>query len=244
MLSLIGLGIWDERDLSLRGVDACKRADKLYCELYTAAWGGDIAKLEKLVGKKIQVVERSDVEDDSDKLVEEAKTKRIALLAPGDPLTATTHVHLVMECRQKGIDYEVVHASSIYTAIAKSGLQLYKFGRTATVITPAKGYESESFYDALAENHKHGLHTLLLLDVNMGTKQAFDILLAIEKKKKASALKEAVICSALGSENERVIYGRTSDLLDIELPAPAVIIIPGKLHFLEKEFLDTLDKPV
>jgi len=243
MLYLIGLGIWDERDISLRGLEACKRADKLYCELYTAAWGGDLAKLEKLVGKKIQVVERSDVEDDSAKLIEEAKTKHVALLVPGDPLTATTHVHLVMECRQKGIDYEVVHASSVYTAIAKSGLQLYKFGRTATVITPAKGYASEGFYGALAENQKHGLHTLLLLDVNMGTKQAFDILFSIESGKKSSLLKEAVICSALGSENERVIYGRTGDLRDIELPPPAVIIIPGKLHFLEKEFLETLDKP-
>jgi diphthine synthase len=243
MFSLIGLGIWDEKDVSLRGLETCKRADKIYCELYTAVWGGDVAKLEKLVGKKIEVVERSDIEDNSDKLIEEAKSKNIALLAPGDPLTATTHVHLIMECKQKKVDYEIVHSSSIYTAITKSGLQLYKFGRTATVITPSKGYESTGFYDALAENHKLGLHTLLLLDVNMGTKQALEILKNIEAKRKNKILKEAIICSALGSENEHLIYGKIGDISDIELPAPAVVIVPGELHFLEKEFLETLDKP-
>lgn len=183
------------------------------------------------------------MEDDSAKLIEEAKAKRVILLAPGDPLTATTHVHLIMECKQKGVEYETVHSSSIYTAVAKSGLQLYKFGRTVTIATPAKGYESEGFYDALVENHKLGLHTLLLLDVNMGTDTALGALKAIESKRKSALIREAIICSTLGSDNERLIYGKIDDLSRIELPPPAVVIIPGKLHFLEKEFLETLDKP-
>lgn len=240
MLYLVGLGIWDEKDISLRGVEACKKCEKVYCELYTAAWGGDKAKLEKLIGKSIEIVERSDVEDHSDKFIEEAKTKAIALLVPGDPLTATTHVHLILECRQKGVDFGIVHSSSIYTAIAKTGLQLYKFGRTATVVTPAKGFESEGFYDVLAGNQKQGLHTLLLLDRDMGTKDALEILKTIDAKKKKKLLREAVICSAIGSENERLIYGKIGEIIDIELPAPAVVIVPGKLHFMEKEFLETL----
>jgi diphthine synthase len=241
MFYLVGLGIWDEKDVSLRGIEACKKADKVYCELYTAAWGGDVEKLGKIIGKKIEPVERSDVEDNSEKLIEEAKKKNVALLIPGDPLTATTHVHLVMECKQKGVEFEIVHSSSIYTAIAKTGLQLYKFGRTATVITQAKGYESEGFYDVLAENQKHGLHTLLLLDRDMGTKEALETLKSMESKKRKKLLKYAVICSAIGSENERLIYGKIGEIIDIELPAPAVVIIPGKLHFMEKEFLETLE---
>jgi diphthine synthase len=243
MLYLIGLGLWDEKDISLRGVEACRKCEKVYCELYTAAWGGDVSKLEKIIGKKIEVVERSDVEDNSDILIEETKSKNIALLVPGDPLTATTHVHLIMECKKKGVEFEVVHSSSIYTAIAKTGLQLYKFGRTATVITPAKGYESEGLYDVLIENQKLGLHTLLLLDRDMNTRCALEILKGIEKEKRRKLLKEAVICSAIGSENERMIYGKVEELSDIELPSPAVVIVPGKLHFMEKEFLETLDKP-
>lgn len=240
MLYLIGLGIWDEKDMSLHGVEACKKADKIYCELYTAAWGGDIERLEKIVGKRIEIVERPDVEERSDKIIEEAKSRNIALLAPGDPLTATTHVHLIMECKQKGIEFEIVHSSSIHTAIAKTGLQLYKFGRAATVTTPAKGYGTEGFYDVLAKNQKQGLHTLLLLDRDMGTKQALEILKGIGSKKKRKLLKYAIICSAIGSENERLIYGKIDEIIDIELPAPAVVIVPGKLHFMEKEFLETL----
>jgi len=239
MLYLVGLGLWDEKDVSLRGIEACRRADKVYCELYTAAWGGDLEKLEKIIGKGIQPLERADVEEHSEKLIAEAKVKNIALLVPGDPLTATTHVHLIMECREKRIAFEVVHASSIYTAVARTGLQLYKFGRTATVITPKKGYESSGFYDAIIENQKLGLHTLLLLDRDMGTRQALEILSGIEKKRGRKLLKHVVICSALGSENEKIIYGKSSDLLKIDLPPPAAVVIPGKLHFLEKEFLDT-----
>ncbi len=239
MLYLIGLGLWDENDISLRGVEACKRADRVYCELYTAAWGGDLEKLGKIIGKGIEPLERADVEERSGKLIAEAKVKNIALLVPGDPLTATTHVHLLMECRGKHIAFEIVHSSSIYTAVARTGLQLYKFGRTATVITPKKGYESIGFYDTIAENQKLGLHTLLLLDRDMGTRQALEILSGIEKKKRGKLLKHAVICSALGSENERMMYGKVDSLLRIDLPPPAAVIVPGKLHFLEKEFLDT-----
>ena len=183
MFYLIGLGLWDEKDISLRGIEACRKCEKVYCELYTAAWGEDIEKLEKIIGRKVEIVERSDVEDNSEKFIEEARKNGIALLAPGDPLTATTHVHLIMECKKKDVEFEIVHSSSIYTAVAKTGLQLYKFGRTATMITPAKGYESEGFYDVLARNQKQGLHTLLLLDRDMGTKDALEMLKAAEAKK-------------------------------------------------------------
>jgi diphthamide biosynthesis methyltransferase len=75
MLYLIGLGIWDEKDLSLRGKEACKKAKEIYAELYTARWGGSLKNLEKLVGKKIQLLERKDLEDKSAKLVEKAKSR-------------------------------------------------------------------------------------------------------------------------------------------------------------------------
>lgn len=240
MLILVGLGIWDEKDLSLRGLEACRRAKKVYCELYTAAWGGDIEKLGKLVRKDVVKLERKDVEEGSDKLLEEAKDKNVVLLVPGDPLVATTHVHLVMDAKEKGVPFGIIHSSSIYTAVAKTGLQLYKFGRTSTVITPKKGYESEGFYDAVVENHKHGMHTLLLLDVDMGTKKALEILKGIESKRKGNVLKELVLCSRLGSNKEKVIYGKIENLMRKDLPCPAVVIVPGKMHFMEKEFLETL----
>jgi len=242
MLYLIGLGVWNEKDVSLRGIDICKRADSIYCELYTSHWGGDLDKLSKIIGKKIRKLERKHVEEGSDKLLEESKSRSVVLLVPGDPLIATTHVHLILEAKKKGISVEIVHSSSIYTTVARTGLQIYKFGKTGTIITPKKGYDSRGFYDIISENLSKGMHTLLLLDRDMGTRRGLEILNRIESKKRKKLLrgKKIVLCSRLSSEHERIVYGSFENLMGKDLPEPGVIIVPGKLHFLEKEFLETL----
>lgn len=243
MLCLIGLGVWNEKDVSLRGIELCRQADSVYCELYTAHWGGNLEKLGKLIGKKIRKLERKDVEEGSGKLLKEATSKDVVLLVPGDPLVATTHVHLILEAKKKRIPTEIVHSSSIYTTVARTGLQIYKFGKTGTVITPGMGYESKGFYEVLRDNLSKGLHTLLLLDRDMGTRKGLDILRGIESRKRKKLLKgkKIVLCSRLSSEHERIAYGRMEDLMGKDLPEPGVIIVPGKLHFLEKEFLETLE---
>ena len=223
MLYLVGLGVWNEKDISLRGIEVCKKADSVYCELYTAYWGGNLKKLGKLIGKGIIELERKDVEEKSYKILEGAKSKDIVLLVPGDPLVATTHVHLILEAKKANILIEIVHSSSIYTSISRTGLQIYKFGRTGTVITPKKGYESRGFYDLVKENQKHGLHTLLLLDRDMSTKKGLEILKGIESGKGRKILRNAVLCSKLGSKHERIVYGKIDDLLNMDLAPPAVI---------------------
>jgi len=76
----------------------------------------------------------------------------------------------------------------------------------------------------------------------MGTKEGLKILLEIEKERGEGILEKnkIIICSKLGSEQERIVYGEFGKLVKINLSPPAVIIIPGKLHFLEKEFLEKL----
>jgi diphthine synthase len=243
MLYLIGLGIWDEKDISLRGIEICKKADQVCAELYTAAWGGSLKNLEKIIGKTICVLHRKDVEEEATKLILSAKKNNVVLLVPGDPLVATTHSHLLAEAKKAKIPFQIVHSSSVYTAIAKTGLQIYKFGRTVTVPAPQKDYAPTSFYDMIAENKKSGLHTLVLLDIKMGTKEGLELLLEIENQKKKnilSAASKVIISSALGSKNEKIIFGKVSDLTKRDLKPPAVIIIPGNLHFAEEEFLENL----
>ena len=244
MFYLIGLGIWSDKDISLRGIEICKKADLVCAELYTAAWGGSLKNLEKIIGKKIKLLERKDLEEDSEKLILlAAKKNSVVLLVPGDPLVATTHSHLLAEAKKAKIPFQIVHSSSVYTAIAKTGLQIYKFGRTVTVPAPQKDYAPTSFYDMIAEYKKSGLHTLVLLDIKMGTKEGLELLLEIENQKKKnilSAASKVIISSALGSKNEKIIFGKVSDLTKRDLKPPAVIIIPGNLHFAEEEFLENL----
>ena len=94
------------------------------------------------------IVDRKEVE--SDFLLGYAKDKAIALISGGDPLTATTHVTLVIEARKQNIPVKTIHNSSIYTAAAgKSGLQIYRFGKTASLVNPRPNYKPTSSLDII-----------------------------------------------------------------------------------------------
>jgi diphthine synthase len=243
MLYLIGLGVGDERDISLKGLGACEKAKEVYAELYTARWPGNLRKLEKRIGKPITVIQRRDMEEDVKQLVKRGKNRNIAVLVPGDPLSATTHLNVLMEAREQGVKTAVIHSSSILTAVAETGLSLYNFGKTVTIVRPAKGYAPTSFYDMAVQNRELGMHTLLLLDIDMDTGEGLEILLRIEQEKKKGLIdsdKRFIAARGLGSEKSRMMYGRALDLIKRPLDPPAVLILPGKMHFTEEEFLKSL----
>lgn len=236
MLYLIGLGLWDENDLSLRAIDILKKCEDVYVEFYTNKWLGNIRRLGEIIGKEVKVLKRIQVE--SDMLTDVAKETDVALLVPGDPLVATTHVQLMIDAKSKGVDVKVVHASSIYTAVAETGLQLYKFGRATTLAFIEKSFKPSSPYEMIMENRKAGLHTLVLLDVKedgryMTIADGIDVLeqLGLQDIK-------IVACCQLGSGNQIMRYGAMHELRNASLSeTPAVIIIPGRLHFKEEETL-------
>ena len=237
MLYLIGLGL-GEKDISLKALDALKSCSKVYAEFYTNR--GSAEWLEKIINKKIVVLEREQVEGDF--LPEEAKNKVIALLAGGDCLSATTHIELFLEARKRGINVEVIHAPSIFTTVAETGIQLYKLGRTTTLVKE-KNYFPESPYDVIAQNKKIGLHTLVLLDVGMTILEGLKILLELENRKKQGIFSKdakVVACCRLGSKDGTIKYAKVSELVDYDFKdrMPACIIVPGELNFKEEEVLE------
>ncbi len=240
MLYLIGLGLNSETDMTLNAVEALKKCHTVYIEMYTNLWHGDMKRLEKITGKKIIILERESVENNS--IVNEAKSKKIALLVPGDPLSATTHMELVMEARRKKVGISIMHAASIYTAIAETGLQLYKFGRSTTLVFPEKNFNPASPYDVIKENKSRGLHTLVLLDVKAHEKRYMRIRNALENMINFGFDKnqKVIACCKLGSTEGIIRYGKISELMVIkELDkVPAAIIVPGELNFKEEEALE------
>jgi len=243
MLYLIGLGIGSELDISLRGVEACMKAKEVYAEMYTARWPGDLKRLEKIIKKSITVIQRKNMEEEVKQLVKLGKNTDIAVLVPGDPLSATTHLNVLMESRKQKVKTEVIHSSSILTAVAETGLSVYNFGKTVTVVRPSKGYAPTSFYDAASQNKKLGMHTLLLLDVNMDTGEALEILMKIEQQKKKGLIdsdKYFIAVSGLGTPRSVVLYEKALELIKRPLEPPAVLILPGKMHFTEEEFLKSM----
>ncbi len=229
MLYLIGLG-FDEKDITLKALDVAKKCE-CYFELYTSVWQGSIKNLEEIIGKKIKKLERSDLEENLQNILSMAKSKDIAIFVPGDPLGATTHIDIVLEARKQKIPVKVIHNISIFSAIGESGLQLYKFGKTATIPMTK---QLEFVKDSIKTNRKAGLHTMLILDIGMNSKQALEILLEAKLIKKDDKL----IIAKIGTKSE-MHYDKAINLLRHE-SAPAVLVIPGKLHFKEKEFLEHL----
>lgn len=248
MLILAGLGLYDEKDLSLREIEESKNADKIFIELYTSKWFGNLKKLEEILGKKVEILERKDLEEDYKKILEISKKQKVILFVQGNALIQTTHSSLILEAKKLGIETKIIHNSSIISAIAETGLHLQKFGPYVTIPFPerTKGKLPESVYEVIEMNKARGLHTLCLLDVlaeenkYMEPKEGLKILLEIEKKRKEGVISEeseAIIFSKAGSERPLILFGKIKNLIKKDIEAPAVIIIPGILHFTEKEFL-------
>jgi diphthine synthase len=244
MLSLIGLGLWDEEDITLKGLNRAKNADKVYIELYTSKWHGNIEKLEKIIDKKIEFLKREDLEEKSNEIIKEAKDKKVVLFVLGDPLIATTHVSLLSDAKKVGVKTEIIHNASIYSAICETGLHAYKFGSTVTVPFPEKTGNKfpTSISKEIKENESRDLHTLLLLDIipeknkYMTPNEGIKMLLKMNIFTKDT---DVVVFARAGSDKSLIVYGKVEDLIEKNFGEPPfVIILPGKLHFTEKEYLE------
>ena len=251
MLILAGLGLYDEKDMTLKTLEYAKKADKIYAEFYTAVLTGTtLDKIEEVLGKKIILLSREDVEYRGNKLIEESKDKVVMFLTAGDPMVATTHIDLVIEAKKRGIDVRVINAPSIYSAVGITGLQIYKFGRTASIVFPEPNYFPETPYNVIRDNLKMGLHTLCLLDIQidknrfMSANEGLKILLELEDRKRENILSrdtKVVVLARAGSLKPKIVYGKIGDLIDYDFGPPLhSIIIPGKLHFMEEEALKYL----
>ncbi len=241
MLYMIGTGIYDERDISLKAIDSLKKCKKIYAEFYTCPVNVNIPALEKQATKKIQVLNRKQVEE-QDTILNSAKKQPTAFLVGGDALSATTHTQLMLDAKKSGIKVKVIHASSIFTAIAETGLQLYKFGKTVSLPLPQVNYFPTTPYTNLKDNIDTGLHTLLLLDIGMSANTAIDILMDLEKKMKKNIFTKKtklIVAAHLGGDS-LIKYNTIENLKKTDFGAlPHTIVIPGKLHFTEEEYLKT-----
>ncbi|WP_297481220.1 diphthine synthase [Thermococcus sp.] len=248
-LYFIGLGLYDEKDITLKGLEVARKCDRVFAEFYTSLLAGtSIDRIEELIGKPIVRLSREDVELNFEKIVlPDAKEKDVAFLTVGDPMVATTHSDLRIRAKKAGVESYVIHAPSIYSAVAITGLQIYKFGKSATVAYPEKNRFPTSHYDVIKENRERGLHTLLFLDIKadqnryMTANEAMDILLKVEEIKKVGIFTPetlVVVLARAGSLNPTIRAGYVKDLINEDFGRqPHVLIVPGRLHIVEAEYL-------
>eukprot|EP01027_Heterolobosea_sp_BB2_P012607 GEZU01018252.1.p1 GENE.GEZU01018252.1~~GEZU01018252.1.p1 ORF type:complete len:238 (+),score=53.91 GEZU01018252.1:45-716(+) len=164
---VIGLGLGDEKDITVKGLETVRSCSRIYLEAYTSILGVDKERLEAFYGKQITLADREMVESNSDEILANAGTENVAFLVVGDPFGATTHSDIIVRARDLGIKVEVLHNASIMNACGVSGLQLYRFGQTISMVFFTETWRPDSWYDKVKQNRAIGLHTLCLLDIKV-----------------------------------------------------------------------------
>ncbi|CAL4939443.1 unnamed protein product [Urochloa decumbens] len=183
MLYVVGLGLGDERGVTVRGLDAVRRCARVYMEAHTALLAlavddhpsSRLAKLEKLYGKEVIVAGREmvDGEDRSDRILREATGADVAFLVIGHPFGSdepsgkTTHTDLVLRAKKLGVGVKVIDSASVLNAVGACGLQLHRYGEAIAVPFFTETCKRDHFYQAIVNNRWLGLHTLCLLDIHV-----------------------------------------------------------------------------
>lgn len=167
---IIGLGLGDEQDITVKGLQAIKSCERIYLEHYTSILGVNKEKLEEFYGKKLILADRETCEESIDDILRECKEhdhENSALLVVGDPFCATTHADLFLRAVKLGLKVEVIHNASIMNAVGCCGLQLYRFGETVTLPFFTEKWRPYSWYNKVLQNRKNNLHTLVLVDIKV-----------------------------------------------------------------------------
>ncbi|MEA3559963.1 MAG: diphthine synthase [Candidatus Thermoplasmatota archaeon] len=249
-LSMIGLGIADERSIPLRGLDHLRQSDVVFAELYTSILKeGSLERLGEMVGKEIHLLDREGVEEEELVIKALQENEKVCFLTAGDPLTATTHQELRFDAVDRGAEVEIINSASIFnTAAGLAGLQHYKFGRTTTIAYPEGNYFPTSPLDMIIENMERGMHTLVLLDIKadrkryMSASEACELILkmgGISGKETVGPGTMVVAVMRAGRPDWKVVYAEIGELSKMDMGAPPhCLMVPGKLHFTEEEALD------
>ncbi|XP_066920496.1 diphthine methyl ester synthase-like [Clytia hemisphaerica] len=267
MLYLIGLGLGDAKDITVKGLEAVKKADQVFLEAYTSILTGGKEALEQFYGREVILADRTLVEQESDTILENAKEKDVVFLVVGDPLGATTHTDLVIRAVEKNIKYKIIHNASIMNAAGCCGLQLYNFGETVSIVMWNENWKPKSFFEKIAQNKKRGLHTLCLLDIkvkeqsvenmmrgrkiyeppryltaNDAIQQILEIVQSgdeeIEGKDLITEDSFCVALARIGWEDQQIFSGKMSTVRDTDLGPPIhSLVIPGDMHFIETDML-------
>ncbi len=235
MLYIVGLGL-NEKSISKQALLSLKKCEKIYLENYTVDFPYSFEELEKNLDKKVIKIGREGVEDNH--LVSEAKKQNVALLIYGSPLTATTHISLIQEAKKQKIEYEIIYNGSIFDAIAETGLEIYKFGKVTSIPKWTKSFKPTSFMEVVKQNQSIDAHSLILIDIGLELEDMLNELKEASKEYKIK-IEKIALCSSLGTKKSKILFGEMNKFEGLKINKPYCLIIPSKMHFIEKEVLES-----
>jgi len=148
-------------------------------------------------------------------------------------------------------------------AIGATGLQLYNFGQTVSMVFFLDNWKPSSFYDRVAENRQIGLHTLLLLDIKvkeqslenmargrkiyeppryMTVAQCASQMLETEETRGEGVYGPdslAVGVARIGASDQKIVAGTLKQLSEVDLGKPlhSLILLGKRVHDLERDYI-------
>ncbi|WP_336022356.1 diphthine synthase [Halobellus salinisoli] len=246
MLTFIGLGLYDERSITVEGREALADADRAFAEVYTSHLvGATVDELSAAHDIDIEVRDRAGVEQHPEDILDAAEEAHVAFLTAGDTMISTTHVDLRLRAIERGIDTRVVHGVTAQTAASGlTGLQNYRFGKAVTLPFPyAHGADGvpASVVDSIEANRERGLHTAVYLDIKADRDEYMTADVASEMLAAGWEDVLAVAVARAGSPDPLVAADRLSALAERDFGDPLhLLVIPGDLHHVERDALATL----
>jgi diphthine synthase len=253
MLTFVGLGLYDERSITVEGRDALRAADRAFAEFYTSRLvGTSVEALEAHHGVDIEVRDRAGVEQDPEPILDAAESSDTVFLTAGDAMISTTHVDLRLRAVDRGIDTRVVHGVTAQSAASGlTGLQNYRFGKAVTLPFPrAHGGDDvpASVVESVEANRERGLHTLVYLDIKVDDGRGNDAGETFMTADVAAELlaeewpdRLGVAVARAGSPSPLVVADRLSALADRDFGDPLhLLVLPGEVHHVEADALRTL----
>ena len=243
MLTFVGLGLYDERSITVEGQESVGEADRVFAEFYTSRLSGTtIDELATHHDVEIEVRERSGVEQHPEEILDAAESGEVVFLTAGDTMISTTHVDLRLRAVERGIETRVIHGVTAQTAASGlSGLQNYRFGPSTTLPFPyAHGADGlpGSVTGTIDDNRDRGLHTVVYLDIKVERDEYMTADVGAELLAGEYPDLVGVVVARAGSPDPRVEAGTLTELAERNFGDPLhLLVIPGECHLLEADAL-------
>jgi diphthine synthase len=249
MLTFIGLGLFDEKDLSVKGLEAVRSADLVYLETHTSRLtGANPAALERFYGRPVVPVTREEMEVRPGEILARAKGGNVALLCGGDPMVSTTHADLRLRAKAAGVETRIIHGASIGSAVCgETGLQNYRFGKSTSLPFPSGSWFPTTPLETILGNLSLRLHTLVFLDIQgdrfMTVNEGIALLGEMAARISRPAPGFLIGIARAGSPDAFVAAGSPGRLADLDFGPPLhVLVVPADLHPVEQEYLEAFTR--
>lgn len=250
MLWFVGSGISGTDSMPTLASKVIRKADIVYVETFTSP-GMDTHTIE--TDGQIREAPRWLVEDGRQILADANTCDNVVLVSYGDPMVATTHTELRVRAVSDNIKVSVIYASSaILGIISECGLHHYKTGRMATIMNNEKALQTP--YNTTYQNAIRRNHTILLLEYDsesgffLDPAEALRMMNRYETERRRGVFDAsvyAIVASRVGMVDQHIISGYIKNLIHADFGKPPhSIVIPGRLHFTERDALVALTECV